>query len=536
MARAGLIAAGLAVPELLLPSVSGASSKRSLISAQSNGLSALAGGTPVRGGTFIAGTISGGQEENVFPGTQLTCPDQFRDYNLYNLLFYCGKKITPLEPGLALSADSNADATVWTFHLRPDVVWHDGKPFNADDVVYNFKTIWSNPNLNYSAAFMAGMVKFADVKKVNNLTVQVPLNYPVAQFPTIVAYSTFGVVQEGATIKSTAKHPIGTGPFEYVSFTPGSRSVFKANKNYWESGKPYVDQLIIDSSFTDTTSIMNALLSGTINLFPILPFVNAREQLSTKQVQIMESAAAECYMFAMRVDKGPFSDNRVREAFKLLIDRQAMIDGAWSGFGTVANDLICPYTEYFDSSLKRTQDVEKAKSLFKQAGVLGDTFVWPTSDSSPGMVESATILAEQATAAGVKVSVKVESASTYWTSAGGFGTRPCGQEVNQPAASLLTYYVAEYAKAAPYPDTHWGYQAGGAADEKLILDAIGATNPSKAKELWDQCQLQQFNQGGYIAWGSAPYVDAAANNVRGLTAGAGFSYNNYRVCDGWIAT
>ncbi len=133
------------------------------------------------------------------------------------------------------------------------------------------------------------------------------------------------------------------------------------------------------------------------------------------------------------------------------------------------------------------------------------------------------------------MSINVESAATYYTSAGGFTTRPFGYEVNQPAASLLTYYVAEYTKTAPFLDTHWGYQKGGVADESLIAQAIAATDPTKAQELWHECQLQQFNQGGYLVWGNAPYVDAAANNIHGLRAGAGFSYNNWRLCDGWIS-
>jgi peptide/nickel transport system substrate-binding protein len=532
---AGLVAAGLAVPQIMGALPSGASSQFSHSTKRLAGLSALPGGTPVRGGTLTVGVISGGSSENLFPGTALTTPDFCRDYNLYDLLFYTGTDINPIKPGLALSAEPNKDATVWTFKLRSGVVWHDGKPFNADDVVYNFKVLWSNLNLNYSSAILTGIVNFAGVRKIDNLTVSVPLNRSVAQFPTLFTFYNFPIVQKGATMKSTAAHPIGTGPFKYVSFTPGSRSIFKANKNYWDSGKPYVDTLVVDSSFTNTNSILNALLSGSINLFPTLPFVNAREQLTSKQVQILESpVAAESYMFAMRVDKGPFADNRVRQAFKLLVNRQKMIDGAWSGFGTVANDLLCPGTEYYASDLKRTQDVGKAKSLFKAAGVLGHTFVLPTTNFLPGMVESATILAQQAVAAGVKVSVQVKSASTYFTTAGGFGTRPFGQEVNQPAASLLTYYLAEYTKTAPYPDTHWGFQKGGAASENLISQAIAATDPARAKELWHQCQQQQFDQGGYLVWGNAPYVDAAANNVRGLSAGAGFSYNNWRLCDGWI--
>jgi peptide/nickel transport system substrate-binding protein len=212
-----------------------------------------------------------------------------------------------------------------------------------------------------------------------------------------------------------------------------------------------------------------------------------------------------------------------------------MINGAWAGFGTVAPDLLAPGTAHYASDLKRTQDVEKAKSLFKAAGVLGHTFTLPTCNFLPGMVESSTILAQQAAAAGVKVVVNNTSAATYFTPAGGFATRPFGLEVDQPVGSLTTAYLSEYTLTAPFQDTHWGHQPGGAAAEKLIAEAMGAVDPAKAQELWHQCQLQQFNEGGYLVWGNLPYVDAAASNVRGLSAGSGFSYNNWRLQDGWLA-
>jgi peptide/nickel transport system substrate-binding protein len=182
----------------------------------------------------------------------------------------------------------------------------------------------------------------------------------------------------------------------------------------------------------------------------------------------------------------------------------------------------------------RQYDPDKARSLFKQAGVLGDTFTLPTCDFLPGMVESSTVLASQAAAAGVKVVVNTESAATYFTPAGGFTIRPFGYEVDQPVGSLLAAYRSEYTIGCPYPDTHWGSQPGGAAAEALISEAIAATDPGKAAQLWRECQLEQFNQGGYLVWGNVPYVDAAASNVRGLSAGAGFSYNNWRLQDGWI--
>src|SRR5487761_2380798 len=213
----GAAGVGLAVGGASLLAACGSSSSSSSTSSTPTGaLEALPGGTPKKGGTLTVGVISGGQEENLFPGTSVGTPDFVRDYPLYNLLFYLGPKVTPLIPGLALSAEPNKDATVWTFKLRPGVLWHDGKPFTADDVVYNFQA----------------------VRKRDTLTVEVPLNVPVAEFPTIFAYFDFPVVQNGATAKTAAKQPIGTGPFKYSSFTPGSQSVFDANPDYWESGKP----------------------------------------------------------------------------------------------------------------------------------------------------------------------------------------------------------------------------------------------------------------------------------------------------------
>ncbi len=199
-----------------------------------------------------------------------------------------GRESRRLFPDSRSSAESNTDATVWTFKLRPGVEWHDGKPFGADDVVYNFQTLWSNANLNYSSGILAGLVNFPAIKAVDKLTVQVPLLQPVAHFPTLFTFYNFPIVQNGATVASSAVEPIGTGPFKFVSFTPGTQSVFEKNPNYWESGKPYVDRLVVDSSFSDTTSLFNALLSGKINLYPTLPFVNARQQLATKQVQILK--------------------------------------------------------------------------------------------------------------------------------------------------------------------------------------------------------------------------------------------------------
>jgi peptide/nickel transport system substrate-binding protein len=293
---------------------------------------------------------------------------------------------------------------------------------------------------------------------------------------------------------------------------------------------------VVDSSFTDTTALFDALLSGTINLFPAIPLVHARAQLAARQVQILQSSlSAQPYAFIMRVDKGPFVDNRIRTAFKLFVNRRAMLEGAFSGFGAVAYDLQGAGCEYYAADLKRPQDVERAKSLFKAAGVAGETFRLPTSVAWPGMVESATIFAEQAPAAGIKIAVDVTSAATYFVPSAGYLSRPFGQEVNQPLESLAGDYSILLIRGAPFSDTHWTEQPGGAADQRLINEAMAAIDPTRAQALWREVQLQQFNQGGFIWWGNLCYVDAAAPNVRGLTAGAAFNFNNWRLVDGWLS-
>jgi peptide/nickel transport system substrate-binding protein len=501
------------------------------------GVAALPGGTPKRGGTLTVGCITSGSEENLFPGMAAANPDMARCYNLYSYLFYpsSGSNLYPLTPGLALSAEPNKDATVWTFKLRPDVVWHDGKPFTSADVVYNFQQLWGQSASNYSSAFIVGLVDLKNVKALDKLTVEVPLLSASAQFPSILGFFNFGVLQEGATVESVAKKPIGTGPFKFESFTPGQESVFVRNENYWEEGKPYVDRLVLNTSFTDNNALLDALRSGAIDAYIAPAPSQARAMLNSQEVQVLQAPInSQPYMIGMRVDEGPFADNRVREAFKLLADRQQIVNGALAGFGSVSNDLMGFGCEYYASDLKREQDLDKAKSLFKAAGFTGD-IKWPTANVFPGMVESLTIFADQAAAAGVKITVDTGDAGTYFTDAAGAYTRYASQNVWQPSASLSVNYASALVLGAPYADTHWGSQKpGGAEANALILKAMGETNPSTAASLWHDVQVQQFNEGGYVIWGYYPYIDMAANNVRGLTASGGLNFNMFRFCDGWV--
>jgi ABC-type transport system substrate-binding protein len=101
--------------------------------------------------------------------------------------------------------------------------------------------------------------------------------------------------------------------------------------------------------------------------------------------------------------------------------------------------------------------------------------------------------------------------------------------------SLTALYQSWYATIAPYNETWWGHQRGGASAEKLINDAMGELDPSRAAELWREVQMQQYSDGGTLAFANVDYIDAIAPNIHGLRTTPARNLNNGRLLDGWIS-
>jgi peptide/nickel transport system substrate-binding protein len=513
----------------------GGAKKAASTSTGASGSPAAGAGTPVKGGIFTIGMVTAGESETINPAKSVNLSDLLRIAQVYDQLFTVGPDVKTLVPRLALSAEANSDATVWTIKLRDGVKWHDGKPFTADDVIYTLN-LWSDPTSNAHGQ-VAGLVDFKKIRKRDPLTVEVPLLRPTGQFPSVLTFNQQVILQNGATKEQINTKPVGTGPFKFESFTPGQQSVFVANPDYWESGKPHVDKIVVNSSFSDEKSRQNALLSGQINISPFLPPLVAKQIASAQGVSLLKSHSVVQYWFLMRVDQGPFADVRVRQAMKLIADRKALIDGALAGYGEPANDLIGVGTEFYASDLpQRKQDIEKAKSLLKAAGQENFSFTLPTADALPGFNPSATLFAQQAAKAGVKVKVQQVSPNTYYTPAGGFLKRPIGLDLGAPFQSLTEVYRTFFTSSAPFNETFWGKQQGGAAKAKLIDDAIAATDPSKAQELWGEVQRQQYDEGGVLGWANADDLVAVGPGVKGITVAEEGYMNYFRLADGWIAT
>ena len=153
-----------------------------------------------------------------------------------------------------------------------------------------------------------------------------------------------GVVPKGYQPTAVGKGPlqyIGTGPFKVKSFSPGRESVHVKNENYWISGQPYFDQVRIINFPSDAAKV-NALLSGQIDAMADVPFAQVRV-VRGRGKKILVSPTGAWTPLCMRVDVAPFTDVRVRRAFRLLINRPQVVQQGLSGYGFVGNDIYSPF-------------------------------------------------------------------------------------------------------------------------------------------------------------------------------------------------
>ena len=193
--------------------------------------------------------------------------------------------------------------------------------------------------------------------------------------------------------------------------------MFTANRDYWQAPEPYVDTLIINSSYPSDTSRLNALLAGDVDITPTVPPALAKANAATGRIVLGNAPGPAFVAPTMTIDRPPFKDVRVRQAMRLLANRPAIDSDAFDGYATPGNDCPGNTLQFWASSLKREQDPEQAKSLLKAAGHEKLALTLYTADIIPGMNETATIYAQQALAGGVEISIRVVDPAIYYSAA-----------------------------------------------------------------------------------------------------------------------
>ncbi len=457
-----------------------------------------------RGGNLKVGLTGGSGNDTLDPHAGLTYLDTSRAQSLYNPLVQLDVN-AQTEYVLAEAIEAKT-ASEFIIRLRPGVTFHDGKPLTADDVIYTFRRIITG---KFSGASSLGPMDLAGLKALDKLTVQVPMTSPFASLVDQMAFWYYlYIIPDGFNPKT--EKPNGTGPFVYDRFTPGQQSYFTRNPNYWRHGLPYMDSVaIID--FSDNVALQDALTTKAIHAAGALEGPQIAALQTTSGVTTVAAHTGAITPFTMRVDQPPFNDVRVRQALRLLVDRQQLIDSALDGYGVVASDVYSPYDPDFDHSLTRVQDIAQAKSLLRAAGHENLKVTLTTSAVATGTVAMATVLAEQAKNAGVTITLSNVTPTVFFTT-GKYLEWPFSQDfynyspyLAQTAQSMLT--------SSPFNETH-------TTNHQALYNQANATlNASTRKQILQEMQKLDFDSGGYIIPAYIDALDAYSTQITGYSAG-----------------
>jgi peptide/nickel transport system substrate-binding protein len=407
-------------------------------------------------------------------------------------------------------------ADVWTIRVRQGIEFHNGKTLGADDVIYSLRRL-VNPKLKLFGGAALSSIDPARIRKIDKRTIRLFLKRKDVTILDALAQYVAGVVPVGYSPDAIGKaNPnVGTGPYKVESFKPGQQSTHVRNPNYWRSGQPYFDKVVI-IDFPDDTARVNALLGGQIDAMTDVPPAQVPVVNGRSGMKVLESPSAAWTPICMRVDVAPFSDVRVRRAMRLIADRPQMVKQALAGHGKIGNDLYAPFDEAYYSALpQRRQDIDRAKSLLKAAGKSDLTVDLQSSNGAVGMNEGAQVFAQQAKAAGVTVNVKILDSDTFygdqylkWPMSTDFwGSR---NYLSQVAAGSLP--------TSPYNETHWP----GTGDAKFLTlykQALSTVDKKKRTEILHEMQKLEYNDGGYIIWGFSTLLDGYRTKVKGLKQG-----------------
>lgn len=332
--------------------------------------------TPRRGGRLVVAADS--EPRNINPAIVAS-----------NGVFHVSSKIveplaeaafgTPdgLAPRLALSWTGSADGLSVTFQLRPNVTWHDGKPFTSADVAYSAMEIWKKfQNL--------GRVVFKDLAAVDTpdrLTAILRFSQPTPfqlirnALPALTAVVPKHVF-EGTDISTNRANaaPVGTGPFRFAETRPGEYTRLVRNSNYWSAGQPYLDEIVF-RVLPDRAAAAGALEAGEVHLaaFSQVPLADLPRIGSLRGLSVVTKGyEALTYQLIVEINhrRPELADVRVRRAIAHAIDRDFVVKTVFLGYATASDSPVPKYDGQFHAPglAAPNFDVARANALLDEAG------------------------------------------------------------------------------------------------------------------------------------------------------------------------
>lgn len=294
---------------------------------------------------------------------------------LFDSLIERDNETLDFKPKMAKSWTVSEDKLTYTFELRNDITWHDGKPFTADDVVYTFEKIMDE---KVDAPHLRVYYKdISDVKKIDDYTVQFTYARPyfkalefVGGIP-IIPKHIFDTDQD-FNLNPASRKPIGNGPYRFVEWKTGKQLLLERNPNYWDKEKiPHIKKILF-KVIPDNTISLQVLKKGELDLTNLRPIQWVRQTNSEKFNEhfVKHKYFTPGYRYiGWNLRRPYFSDKRVRKALAHLINREAIVNKLEYGLGKITTGPFWVFGYENNPNIEPIPyDPQAAKKLLAEAG------------------------------------------------------------------------------------------------------------------------------------------------------------------------
>ncbi len=473
-------------------------------------LAARAGGTVTVAMTAGEVPITTGTPDQGFEGYR------FVAFNLYDGLVNWdlsrSDRASDIKPGLATAWHvDEANPKRWVFDLRQGVKWHDGCPFTADDVVWNFARLMDDkaPQFNtFQFALSRGyLLSIAKVTAVDAGHVAIETNAPDSLLPYEISYIPLISRCRADALHNDwtayASQPSGTGPYRFASMVPHERLELVPNPDYWDQARiPKQDRLVLLPMPEGNTRVA-ALLSGQVN-FAEAPPPDAMPRLKAAGMQIVTNIYPHVWAYQLNFVTSPFKDVRVRRAANLAINRNDMKD-LLGGYMEPAYSTLPPGTAYYGHPVRYEFDPKKAHALLQEAGCLPCDVTFVISTSGSGQMQPLP-MNELVKAELEEVGFRVKLDVMDWNALGqvgrdGIDKHPDDAAINASKAVGDPFYglIRHVSRAQWAPaGSNWGHYQD-AETETLVGQITAEFDPAKRNALLTALN-ERMNDQAVMIW------------------------------------
>jgi len=422
---------------------------------------------------------------------------------------------------LADSYQVSEDGLTYTIKLHSGVKFQDGTDFNAEAVKANLDRA-SNPD-NHLKRY--NLFKYiASTEAVDPVTVKITLKQPFSAFINILAHPAAAMISPAALKKYGKEigfHPVGTGPFEFVTWNQTDFVKVKKWDGYWKKGYPKLDS-ITWRPVVDNNTRAAMLQTGEANFaFPV-PYEQAKLLEKNSKLDVVVSPSIMQRYISLNVTQKPFDNPKVREALEYAINRQALVKVAFAGYATPATGIVPPSIEYAQTYPPIPYDPAKAKALLKEAGYPNgfETTLWSSHNHSTAQ-KVLQFVQQQLAQVGLKVKVTAMDAGQRAAEVEGKGQKESGVRMFYTGWSASTG-EADWALTPLFATTAWppaifntAFYSNPKVDKDLA-DALKTTDSKQKAELYKDAQDTIWNDYPWIPLVVEQLVSAHSKNLSGF--------------------